>query len=209
MRNLKLCFVIVLSLFGVVGLLFGQSDRLARTTASDLGAMISSMMPVSIGDSVVDSIGNMYLLDNIFTQGTGRTFSVKTKITMIPYNYTGKSGSGLPMATYDGAFSSMDAGGKAIYALRAITTVSGTTTSSSVTLVAIRPDLKLVSLNLTGRTQIRVVAGLAGAPDRIYLVQNPSVMVAGSSPVSPGRNLSFTTYSGGDSFGNLETVALP
>jgi hypothetical protein len=187
MRYTKNLFLVLLLSFSITGLLFGQmTDRLGRTPASDIGAVISSMMPVTIGDSVVDSMGNLYLFDNTFTQGTGRTFTVKTKITQIPSNGT------KPFAAeFDGAFSAFAVGANAIYALRGITTFSSTTASSALSLVAITPGLKLASVDLTGRAEIKVVPG---STDRIYLFQG--LAIAGMGALLPARSLKVSTFDG-------------
>jgi hypothetical protein len=206
MRTCKSLIFLVPLYLCAAGLMFGQMpDRLGRTSASDLGALISSMMPVSIGESVVDSMGNLYLFDNTFTQGTGRTYSVKTKITIIPP--TAKGNEAFVNKTFDGAFSSLSVGNNAVYAIRAVTVAAGNNTNYSLSLVAIPIGFdkltSLPSMDLTTRTEIKVYPG---STDRIYLFQNGQGTMGAIS--FPGRSVKLTSFGNGK-FGAVTPITLP
>lgn len=160
---------------------------LALLLSTSGGAQTTTAIPFyQEGSAVLDGAGNLVVLDagrsttGVTVTGLQHTFfAPQTRVT---FQHPGTT-KNIETATYDGAIRVIGVGSSAIYAIATVYTVSGTTLTTTQSLIAIKPGQALPtalsgfpSLALTSLVDVRV-----GASDYLALVSQP------------GRNATTTT----------------
>ena len=130
------------------------------------------------GSAVLDDAGNLVVFDagrsatGVTVTGLRHTFfAPQTRVTVQRPGSTGN----IQTVTYDAAIRVVGAGNSAIYAIAAVYTVSGTTLTTTQSLIAIKAGQALPA-TLSGFPSLALTSPLdvrAGASDYIALVSQP------------------------------------
>jgi hypothetical protein len=167
------------------------------------------------GSALLDNAGNLLVVDaGRSTSGVTITglrhsfFAPKTRLTIVPKGATSPSAS----VEYDGAIRVIGVGTSAIYAIATAYTVSGTTVTTTQSLIAIKSTLPagpglsgFTSFNLASSVEPRV-----GENDYISLITEPNRVPVSMSTTTTttARTVTVLHFSGG-SFDTVSSATLP
>lgn len=167
------------------------------------------------GATVLDSAGNLLVVDQgRSTSGVTITglrhsfFAPKTRITIVPRGATSPSAS----VEYDAAIRVIGVGTSAIYAIATVYTVSGTTVTTTQSLIAIKTTLPagpalsgFTSFNLASAVEARV-----GENDYISLMTEPNrgPVPTSMTTTTTARTVTVLHFSG-SSFDTASSATLP
>jgi hypothetical protein len=187
----------------VLALILSMSG-LAQTTATAV---------YQDGAAILDSAGNLVVVDpGRSTSGVTVTglrhsfFAPTTRITIVPRGATSESAS----VEYDGAIRVIGVGSSAIYAIATVYTVSGSTVTTTQSLIAIKSTLPagpsvsgFTSFNLASSVEARI-----GENDYISLITEPNRQPASTSTTTTERTVTVVHFNG-SSFETVSSATLP
>jgi len=194
----------VIAAIGLVLIL--SMSGLAQTTATTV---------YQEGAAILDSAGNLLVADpGRSTSGVTITglrhsfFAPKTRLTILPKGATSPSAS----VEYDAAIRVIGVGTSAIYAIATVSTVSGTTVTTTQNLIAIKSTLPagpgiagFASFNLASPVEARV-----GENDYISLLTEPNRVPVPTSTTTPTTARTVTVlHFNGSSFDTVSSATLP
>jgi hypothetical protein len=167
------------------------------------------VLPFRGGNSIVDGTGNLLVIDlgrsptGVTVTGQQRSFfPPQTQLTV---QHPGTTGN-VQTVTYPAALQIVGVGPSAIYAIATVYIVSGTTVSSTESLIAIRPGQPLPgtlsgfpSSTLAPRTEVK-----GDSSDYIALVTHTA-----STSTTPATRTSSVVHFNGTSFDVISSGTLP
>jgi len=167
------------------------------------------------GATILDNAGNLLVVDpGRSTSGVTITglrhsfFAPKTRLTIVTRGATSPSAS----VEYDAAIRVIGVGTSAVYAIATVYVVSGTTVTTTQSLIAIKPTLPagpavsgFTSFNLASAVEARV-----GENDYISLITEPNRGPASTSmtTTTTARTVTVLHFSG-SSFDTVSSATLP